>query len=242
MTNKDELTANVTESSDDTPIISASPGDIITLNSKQKQPGGQMIESMTQIPQFDVSMEINASAMLAKINQWTEEERPSFTAVLIQGVGKALQVFPLLNATFISEDNIKLHPHANIAVAVDTPIGLDLPVLLNVNQQTILGLDKELQRLSEKARKNELSSHDTEGATFTVSNLGMFGVSEFRALVQPPQLAILTVGAISYRLVMTGNRIINLPFFTVKLTADQRVIDAAMAARFLRKLKEILEE
>lgn len=241
MKNEERFAGNTSDSPNDT-AVSAEPGDIITLSSEQKHTGEQMIQSIKQIPHFHVSMEINASAILAKINQWAEEKRPSFTAFLIQGVGKSLQAFPLLNATFVSEDSIKLHPQIHIAVAVDMPAGLRLPVLLNVARQTILELDKELKRYTEKARNNELSLHETEGATFTISNLGMFGVSEFSAIIHPPQLAILAAGAISYRLVMTGNRIINLPFFTVKLTSDRRVIDAAMAAKFLRKLKEILEE
>ena len=223
-------------------ILSAEPGDIITLSSEQIHMRDQMVKSVTEVPQFHVSMEINASTILANINQWAEEKRPSFTAFLVQGVGKALQAFPSLNATFVSNDRIKIHPQIHIAVAIDTPAGVTLPVLLDVSRQTILGLDKELRRLRKKALHEELSPHDTEGATFTIANLGIFGVSEFTTIIHPPQVAALAIGAISYRLVMTGNRIINLPFFTVTLTADYRVINTAMAAKFLRKFKEILEE
>lgn len=225
-----------------TPLLSAQPGDVIPLSQEQRQAGKELLQSVTRIPQFHASMEINASAMLAKINQWTEETRPSFTAFLLQGVGKVLEVFPVFNATFMADENIKLHPHVHLAVAMDSPTSLQLPVVLDVTQQTILAIDKELKRLTQKAQKGELSSHDKEGATFTVFNLGMFGVAEFSAIITPPQIAALAAGAISYRLVMTGNRIINLPFFTIKLLADHRVIDAIMAAKFLRKLKEILEE
>ncbi len=240
MANVEELTVNLDEIR--TPLLSAHAGDVLVLSPEQQRVGEQLIYSVTRIPQFHVSMEMNASAILAKINQWAEETRPSFTAFLLQGVGKALEAFPIFNATFIADNSIKLHSQAHIAVAIDTPAGLQLPVVLDVAGQTILNIDQELKRLTQKAQNGELGLHDTEGATFTVFNLGMFGIAEFSAIINPPQLATLSVGAISYRLVMTGNRIINLPFLTLKLIADHRVIDAAMAAKFLRKLKEILEE
>lgn len=240
MTEIEELAVNLDEITN--PLLSAHPGDILVLSPEQQRVGEQLIYSVTRIPQFHVSMEMNASAILAKINQWAEETRPSFTTFLLQGVGKTLEAFPVFNATFVADDSIKLHPHVHLAVAIDTPTGLQLPVVLDVTGQTILHIDQELKRLTHKAQNGELNLHDTEGATFTVFNLGMFGIAEFSAIINPPQLATLAAGAISYRLVMTGNRIINLPFFTLKLIADHRVIDAAMAAKFLRKLKEILEE
>ena len=212
-------------------------GDVLTLTEEQRQSG----QHAMSLPQFELAIEINASALLATINAWAEEKRPSFTTLLMQAVGKGLDLFPLLNATFISTEQLKLHPHVNLAVAVETPERLQFPVVLDVNHQTVLTLQAELKRLTEVARQ-QLHLEETEGATFTLANLGMLGISEFRASVRPPQVAMLTAGAISYRLVMTGNRIINLPFFTFKLACDERVVDPAMAAKFLRKLKEALEE
>lgn len=222
-------------------LSGAAAGDILTLTDIQQQ-RAQSGQELSKHPYFTMSMEINASSLFADNNQWTEEKRPSFTTLLVQQAGKILQIFPLLNGTYVTEERIKLHHHAHIAVAVDTPSGMVFPVLLDVNQQTILDLDHELKRLTEKARHDGLSPHDIEGATFTVANLGMFGVTEFRPMIYTPQLAVLAIGAISYRLVMTGNRIINLPFFTITMTCDACVIDAAMSAQFLRKLKEGLEE
>jgi pyruvate dehydrogenase E2 component (dihydrolipoamide acetyltransferase) len=240
MTDLEELAIQGDEMSN--PLLSARQGDVIPLSQEQRQAGEHLIQSVSRVPQFYVAMEINASAMLAKINQWAEDTRPSFTAFLLQGVGKTLEAFPVFNATFVEEERIKLHPQVHLAVAVDTPAGLQLPVVLDVTRQTILTIDQELKRLTQKAQKGELSPHDKEGGTVTVFNLGMFGVAEFSTIITPPQIAALAAGAIAYRLVMTGNRIINLPFFMMRLLADQRVIDAIMAAKFLRKLKEILEE
>lgn len=215
-------------------------GDIITLSHLQNRPGTQVVQNTSA--SFDLSIEINASAMLAKINAWEEEKRPSFTVFLVQGAGKALQSFPLINATFISDDSIKLHSSVNVAVAVDSSEGQVFPVLNNVNNRPLTELQTALKTLSEQAVQAELNPEDLNEATFSMLNLGKFGIADFRAPVYAPQVASLAIGTINYRLVMTGNRIINLPFFNAKLSCDLRVIDIAMAARFLAKLKDVLEE
>ncbi len=215
-------------------------GDIITLSHLQNRPGTQTVQDPPA--PFDLSMEIKASAMLAKINAWEEDKRPSLTVFLVQGTGKALRSFPLVNATFISDDSIKLHSSVNVAVAVDSSAGLVFPVLNDVNNRLITELEVNLKTLSEQAASGDLNPEDADEATFSLLNLGMFGIADFRAPLYAPQVASLAIGAIDYHLVMTGNRIINLPFFTVKLSCDPRVIDAAMAARFLAKLKDVLEE
>ena len=217
-------------------------GDIITLSHLQNRTGIPTFEDKPSPAPFDLSIEINASTILAKINAWEEDKRPSLTVLLAQGAAKALGTFPLINATFISEDSIKLHSPVNVAVAVDSSIGLVFPVLSDANNRPITELDMELKALSDRAEQGDLKPEDLDEATFSLLNLGKFGVSDFRAPVYVPQVASLAIGAINYRLVMTGNRIINIPFFSAKLSCDPRVIDAAMAARFLAKLKDLLEE
>ena len=217
-------------------------GDIITLSHLQNRLGAQAVQNSPAPAPFDLSIEINASTMLAKINAWEEDKRPSLTVFMAQGAAKALRSFPLVNATFISEDSIKLHSPVNIAVAVDSSAGLVFPVLNDVNNRPITELEVSLKTLSAQAAQGELSPEDMNEATFSMLNLGMFGISDFRAPVYAPQVASLAIGTIGYRLVMTGNRIINLPFFNAKLSCDPRVLDAAMAARFLAKLKDVLEE
>ncbi|PID56191.1 hypothetical protein CSB45_12500 [candidate division KSB3 bacterium] len=217
-------------------------GDIITLSHLQDRPGRQSVQ-YAQVPlPFDLSIEVNASTMLAEINAWQEEKRPSLTVFLAQGAAKALRAFPLLNATFVSEDSLKLHSSVNIAIAVDSAAGLVFPVLEDVNNRPIADLETSLKALSEQASRGSLSSEDMHESTFSLHNLGMFGICDFRAPIYAPQTASLAVGTIDYRLVMTGNRIINLPVFKVKLSCDPRVIDMAMAAGFLAKLKDVLEE
>ncbi len=191
---------------------------------------------------MSMATDINASAVLDAINQWPEESRPPVTAIFVQVAGKVLHDFPLLNGTFLSETEVRFHSNIHIAVGVNTPAGLQFPVLTDVERKDLSGLHEELKLLEEQAFRGELTEENTSGATFTVVNLGMFGVSQFETALYSSQLATLGIGAISYRLVMTGNRIINLPFFTATLTCDARVIDLAMAAKFLHQLKEALEE
>ncbi len=191
---------------------------------------------------ISMSADINASAVLDAINQWPEESRPPVTAIFVQMAGKVLHDFPLLNGTFLSETEVRFHSQIHIAVGVNTPAGLQFPVIADVERKDLSGLHEELKQLEKQAFRGELTEENTSGATFTVVNLGMFGISQFDTALYSSQMATLGVGAISYRLVMTGNRIINLPFFTATLTCDARVIDLAMAAKFLHQLKETLEE
>ncbi len=116
-----------------------------------------------------------------------------FYGVLLQGVGKALEAFPIFNATFIADNSIKLHSQAHIAVAIDTPAGLQLPVVLDVAGQTILNIDQELKRLTQKAQNGELGLHDTEGATFTVLTLACLGsLNSARLLIRRSWLPCLS--------------------------------------------------
>ena len=227
MTHNDNLAANTMQAS-------AQAGDLLTLSRVRT-------EQFSNIPQFQISIEIDASAMLEKINTWSEEHRPSFTTLLVHEVGQLLLSFPLMNATFVSDESIRLHQQVHIAVAVDTSSGTAFPVLRNVTQQPIMHLHDELKRLTEKARDTGLDPEDTENATLTLINLGKFGIAEARVNINAPQIAALTVGAITYRLVMTGNRIINVPFFRVNVACDARVVDATMPAKFLQKLEDALE-
>ncbi len=214
--------------------VSAKAGDMVALSRVNTA-------QFSNIPQLQVSIEIDASAMLEKINSWTEEHRPSFTTLLVHEVGQLLLSFPLMNATVVSDENVRLHSQVHLAVAVDTPSGTAFPVLRNVTQQPIMYLHDELKRLTEKARHTGLDPEDTDGATLTLMNLGKFGVAEARVSITTPQITTLTIGAITYRLVMTGNRIVNVPFFRVNVACDARVVDATMPAKFLQKLEDALE-
>ena len=130
--------------------------------------------------------------------------------------------------------------HIGVAVAADQ--GLVVPVVRNADKKSVEGIAAESARLVDQARRGSLSLDDMQGGTFTISNLGMFGVSNFTAIINPPQVAILAVGAIEKRVVaLEGDAFAVRPQMTLTMAADHRVVDGALAARFLSRLREILE-
>lgn len=130
--------------------------------------------------------------------------------------------------------------HIGVAVAADR--GLVVPVVRNADKKSVEEIAAESARLVDQARRGSLSLDDMQGGTFTISNLGMFGVSNFTAIINPPQVAILAVGAIEKRVVaLEGDAFAVRPQMTLTMAADHRVVDGALAARFLSRLREILE-
>ena len=133
-------------------------------------------------------------------------------------------------------------PDVHIGVAVAAEKGLVVPVVRNVDKKSVEEISAESVRLVDLARRGGLGIDDMQGGTFTISNLGMFGVSKFTAIINPPQVAILAVGAIEKRVVaLEGDAFAVRPQMTLTLAADHRVVDGALAARFLSRLREILE-
>ncbi len=130
--------------------------------------------------------------------------------------------------------------HIGVAVALEQ--GLIVPVLRNADQRSILDIAREARRLSEAAREGKLRPEDFSGGTFTVSNLGMFDVDSFTAVINPPESAILAVGSITPTPVVVDGQVVVRNRMKVTLSADHRAIDGAMAARFLQEVKRLLEE
>ena len=149
--------------------------------------------------------------------------------------------FPRLNSV-LEGNAVRPHQQVNIGIAVDTPQGLLVPVLHQAPGKSIEEIAAESNRLVDAARRGDLGPDDLSGGTFTITNLGMFGVSRFTAIINPPEVAILAVGAIEPRVVpLAGDAVAVRPQLTLTLGADHRVVDGALAARFLKRLQEILE-
>jgi pyruvate dehydrogenase E2 component (dihydrolipoamide acetyltransferase) len=146
-----------------------------------------------------------------------------------------------VNATF-AEDAIELHPPANVGLAVATERGLVVPVITAAESRTVAEIAAVRADLVGRARDGKLTTGDLEGGTFTISNLGMYGVEHFIAVLNPPQAAILAVGAIEERPVARNGQIVARPMMTMTLTCDHRPIDGAVASDFLRTVKDFLEE
>jgi pyruvate dehydrogenase E2 component (dihydrolipoamide acetyltransferase) len=184
----------------------------------------------------DLRQQINAYAA-----NDSEPIKVSFNDLIIKAVARALVRMPQVNISF-AEDRLIQKKSVHIGMAVALEQGLIVPVLHNVDRQGILDIARESQRLVEAARTGKLRPEDLSGGTFTVSNLGMFDVESFTAVINPPEAAILAIGSITPTPVVVDGQVVVRNRMKVTLSSDHRAIDGATAARFLQEVKRLLEE
>ncbi|QBD78532.1 2-oxo acid dehydrogenase subunit E2 [Ktedonosporobacter rubrisoli] len=215
----------------------------------------RMLTSINTIPHIYLDTEIDMSEAqrtrqaLGQSLKAQGEPAPSLTAILLRAVAAALTLHPEVNAALETgadgKEAIRRWHNVNIGIAVDTEQALLTPVLRNAQQRNVPELARELRRLTQLARDGALKPEDLSGATFTVSNLGMYGIDTFHAIIVPGQSSILAVGKITKRGVVieddSGERIEIRPIMKVSLSADHRVLDGASGSRFLQRLKAFLE-
>lgn len=166
--------------------------------------------------------------------------RLSYTDILVKATAQALKEHPLLNST-LQEDKIVLFEDINVGVAVAVNEDLIVPVVRNADRRSLEEISLAIKDLAEKARANKLSIEDVTDGTFTVSNLGMFGVDTFTPVITPPESALLGVGRIVKKAVVVEDQIVAKPVLSLCLSFDHRIINGAQAAQFLQRLREILE-
>jgi pyruvate dehydrogenase E2 component (dihydrolipoamide acetyltransferase) len=172
----------------------------------------------------------------------TKAAGASLTDIIVSAAARALARHRVFNSTF-EEGQIRLQREINIGIAAEIEVGLVVPVVRGANKLTIIEIAKLTSQLVQRAREGALLPYETEGGTFTVSNLGMFGVKFFTPLINPPQTAILGVGEAAESVFLEGGGTLKTrPRLTLSLTFDHRVADGAQAARFLKEIKTILEE
>jgi pyruvate dehydrogenase E2 component (dihydrolipoamide acetyltransferase) len=176
----------------------------------------------------------------AAAKQQSEGNPPSINDFILRACAHALKEFPRLNASF-TESGINLHADINLGMAVALEEGLVVPVIRNADRLSLTELAARSRELVDKAQKKKLFPLDYEGGTFTVSNLGMLGVDNFVAIINPPQCAILAVGRVAPRVVADDGMFAVKPLMTATLSADHRIIDGAIGARFLQTVKQLLE-
>ncbi|MGE5573164.1 MAG: dihydrolipoamide acetyltransferase family protein [Bacteroidota bacterium] len=206
-------------------------------------------ESFRSAPHFYISMDVDAGA-LAAFRQGVLEKgpcgdegeviRPSINDVLVKVVANALREHRYANASAV-QDGVFVYQHINIGIAVATDQGLVVPVVHGADRKTLVEISRDTKDLTSRARDGRLEPEDVSGGTFTISNLGMFGVDELSAVINPPQAAILGVGAVRERPVVKGGAVVVGLVMRLTLSADHRVLDGASAARFLGRIKEIVE-
>jgi pyruvate dehydrogenase E2 component (dihydrolipoamide acetyltransferase) len=197
-----------------------------------------------QVPVFQLTVSADmtrANALIARSRELDPDVRATVTDLIVRVCASALQRHPDVNVQFAG-DAILRFPTANVGLAVAAPQGLVVPVIRSAERLSLAELATERARLVDLARSGGLKLTDLEGGTFTISNLGMFGVEQFIAVLNPPQAAILAVGATMDRPVAVDGEVVVRPMMTVTLTVDHRAVDGAPAADFLRSVKSFLED
>jgi pyruvate dehydrogenase E2 component (dihydrolipoamide acetyltransferase) len=196
-----------------------------------------------QAPAFQLRVSVDMTAALTlreRLLERGDDPKPTVSDVLTKLSAVALLRHREVNAHFVG-DAIRIFPTANVGIAVAAPQGLVVPVIRSAEQLTIPEIAAARADIVTRARENKLRKEDLQDGTFTISNLGMFGVEEFIAVLNPPQVAILAVGAIEHRPVVIDNEFDIKPMMSVTLTCDHRAVDGAAGADFLRTLKSFLE-
>ncbi|MDQ5822539.1 MAG: 2-oxo acid dehydrogenase subunit E2 [Actinomycetota bacterium] len=230
------------------PTAAAAPSgevEVEKLTSLRKTIARRMTEAW-QAPAFQIAMSADMSRALALRERQLEllqegQAKPTISDVLTKVCAAALIRHREVNALFAG-DAIELHPSANIGIAVAIPKGLVVPVIQQCERKTIAEIAEARSALVDRARSGKLQQADLEGGTFTISNLGMYGVERFVAVLNPPQAAILAVGAAEEKPVVREGEVVVRPMLELTLTCDHRSLDGASAADFLRTVKTFLEE
>jgi pyruvate dehydrogenase E2 component (dihydrolipoamide acetyltransferase) len=203
----------------------------------------RLVTSLGPIPHFFLTSEIDmdrAADMRAAINELYPDLKVSVNDIVIKVVAASLIQHPQVNASF-QDKTVRYYEHADIGVAVATENGLITPIVRAADEKSLLDIASEVRELAERARNRKLKPEEYTGATFSISNLGMFGIDEFTAVINPPEGAILAVGAMMPRAVVRDKEVVVRQTMRVTMSCDHRVIDGAVGAQFLRTFKQIIE-
>jgi pyruvate dehydrogenase E2 component (dihydrolipoamide acetyltransferase) len=214
----------------------------LRVSQMRKTIARRLSESKNNAPHFYLTMDINmdkAMSLRADLNE-VLPQKVSFNDIVLKAVASAIRKNPLINTSWLG-DTIRQYEHIHIGMAVAVEEGLLVPVIKFADQKSIQDISKEAKALAEKAGTKKLLPTEMEGSTFTVSNLGMFGIEEFTAIINEPNACILAVGAIRQIPVVVNNEIKVANMMKVTLSSDHRVVDGAVGAKFLQSLKKALE-
>ena len=222
------------------PTITA--GQEIPLSGMRRTIAKRLSESKFSAPHFYVSMEIDMDAAADLREQLIRSEmgKVSYNDLVVKACAMALTRFPAINASW-REDRIATHAEVHVGVAVAVPDGLIVPVVRNADRKSVVEISHEVKDLAARARDKKLRPEEFTGSTFSVSNLGMFDVTEFTAIINPPESAILAVGGVRKVPVVAEDEIRPGYRMKVTLSSDHRVVDGVLAAQFLGEVRRLLE-
>ncbi|MCX7156673.1 MAG: dihydrolipoamide acetyltransferase family protein [Rhodocyclales bacterium] len=211
------------------------------LSQMRKAIARRLTEAKQSVPHFYLGIDCELDRLQALRAEMTAAgKKISLNDCIVRAVALALRQVPAANAAWAG-DAIRFHHDVDIAVAVATPKGLLTPVLRRADAKPLSVLARELKTLAERARDGKLKPEDYQGGGFTISNLGMYGVREFAAIINPPQACILAVGAAERRPVVRGEAIVAATVMSCTLSVDHRAVDGAVGAQFLAAFRQLIE-
>jgi pyruvate dehydrogenase E2 component (dihydrolipoamide acetyltransferase) len=224
------------------PVPAVPAGTAIPVSNIRRVIAKRLSESAFTAPHFYVTVEIDMDAAVSLREQLirAEEIKLSYNDLVVKACAKALTRFPTVNASWTGE-TIQTHAEVHVGIAVSIPDGLITPVVRNADRKHVVEIAHEIKDLAARARDRKLKPEEFTGSTFTISNLGMFDVTEFTAIINPPESCILAVGGVRKQPVVKNDELAVGHRMKVTLSSDHRVVDGALAAQFLAEVRRLLE-
>lgn len=207
----------------------------------------RLLEAKQNVPHFYLSIECNIDKLLSlreDLNATTNKDKPEFKVsindCIIKAVAMALAEVPEANASW-TDDAILQYNNIDISVAVAIDGGLITPIIRNADQKSVINISNEMKSLAKRARENGLKPEEFQGGGFSISNLGMYGIKQFQAIINPPQSCIMAIGASNKRPIVTNDQITIATIMDISISCDHRVVDGAVGANFLNAFKKFIE-
>jgi pyruvate dehydrogenase E2 component (dihydrolipoamide acetyltransferase) len=223
-------------------IVGAESFDDVAVSQMRKAIGRRLSESKNGAPHFYLTMSINMDKVIEarKVMNDISPVKISVNDIIIKAVAASLRANPKVNSSWLG-DKIRMNHHIHIGVAVAIEDGLIVPVVKFADNKTISHISAEVKELADKAKNKKLQPNEFEGSTFTISNLGMFGIDQFTAIINPPESCILAVGAAKETVIVENGQMKVANIMKVTLSCDHRSVDGAVGSAFLQTLKDMLE-
>jgi pyruvate dehydrogenase E2 component (dihydrolipoamide acetyltransferase) len=232
------------------PAVTQQPGDVtrVPFDGIRRAIAARLTESAATVPVFHATASADVTDLLAlrsRLNEATSaiDVKISVNDLTVKAVALALRDHPVINASYSADSGGQtlLHRHVNVGIAVASPAGLVVPVVRDTDRSSISAIARETRSLAQRAADRSLAIDDMSEGTFTVSNLGMLGVEQFTAIINPPQGAILAVGSVQDELTLDGDSVVVRKRLRYTVSCDHRIIDGAAAGAFLATLTSLLQ-
>ncbi|WP_303867252.1 dihydrolipoamide acetyltransferase family protein [Acetobacterium wieringae] len=211
------------------------------MSAMRKIIASRMSASQATSATVNYNQRVDTTAMKQLREELKSSAKITYTDILVKILARVLLEFPLLNSSIVGTDIITRN-YVNIGVAVALPDGLIVPVVKFANKKDLGEISREIKSLAEKARTNELESDEITGGTFTITNIGMYGMESFTPIINQPEVAILGINTIIDTPMVVDGQVVIKPMMNLSLTADHRVVDGSVAAQFVARLKELIEK